>query len=94
MTEVRDVAAALGRTPEISIERRLAGAEKVGDHRTSMLQDLEAGKALELAPLVGAVVELADLTGVPVPALRAMAAAAALLDRVNRGAEVSGPVAT
>jgi 2-dehydropantoate 2-reductase len=94
MTEVRDVAAALGRTPEISIERRLAGAEKVGDHRTSMLQDLEAGKALELAPLVGAVVELADLTGVPVPALRAMAAAAALLDRVNRGTEVSGPVAT
>jgi 2-dehydropantoate 2-reductase len=94
MTEVRDVAAALGRTPEISIERRLAGAEKVGDHRTSMLQDLEAGKALELAPLVGAVVELADLTGVPVPALGAMAAAAALLDRVNRGTEVSGPVAT
>jgi 2-dehydropantoate 2-reductase len=58
-----------------------------------MLQDLEAGKALELAPLVGAVVELADLTGVPVPALRAMAAAAALLDRVNRGTEVSGSVA-
>ena len=93
MTEVRDVAAALGRTPEISLERRLAGAEKVGDHRTSMLQDLEAGKALELAPLVDAVVELADLTGVPVPALRAVAAAAALLDRVNRDVDVTEAVA-
>jgi 2-dehydropantoate 2-reductase len=88
MTEVRDVAAALGRTPEISIERRLAGAERVGAHRTSMLQDLEAGKPLEVTPLVGAVVELADLTGISVPALRAVAAAATLLDRVSRGAEV------
>jgi 2-dehydropantoate 2-reductase len=87
MTEVRDVAAALGHAPEISIERRLAGAERVGAHRTSMLQDLEAGKALELAPLVVAVVELAELTGVPVPALRAVAAATALLDRVARGVE-------
>ena len=87
MTEVRDVAAALGRAPEISIERRLAGAERVGAHRTSMLQDLEAGKALELAPLVVAVVELAELTRVPVPALRAVAAATALLDRVARGVE-------
>jgi 2-dehydropantoate 2-reductase len=87
MTEVRDVAAALGHGPEISIERRLAGAERVGAHRTSMLQDLEAGKALELAPLVVAVVELAELTGVPVPALRAVAAATALLDRVARGVE-------
>jgi 2-dehydropantoate 2-reductase len=92
MTEVRDVAAALGRAPEISIERRLAGAEKVGDHRTSMLQDLEAGKALELASLLDAVVELADLTGVPAPALRAVAAAATLLDRVNRGANVTEAV--
>jgi 2-dehydropantoate 2-reductase len=92
MSEVRDVAAALGRTPDISIERRLAGAEKVGDHRTSMLQDLEAGKALELAPLVAAVVELADLTGVPVPALRAVAAAATLLDRVARGVPVTEAV--
>jgi 2-dehydropantoate 2-reductase len=89
MTEVREVAAALGRTPEISIERRLAGAEKVGEHRTSMLQDLEAGKALELAPLVSAVVELAELTGVPVPALRAVAAATTLLDRVARGVDVT-----
>ncbi len=39
------------------------GAERVGDHKTSMLQDLEAGKPLELDALVTAVVELADLTG-------------------------------
>jgi 2-dehydropantoate 2-reductase len=89
MMEVRNVAAALGHTPQISLERRLAGAQKVGAHRTSMLQDLEAGKALELAPLVGAVVELADLTGVPVPALRALAAVTELLDRVARGADVT-----
>jgi 2-dehydropantoate 2-reductase len=95
MTEVRAVAAALGHPPQVSLERRLAGAQKVGAHRTSMLQDLEAGKALELAPLVGAVLELAELAGVPVPALRAVAAATELLDLVARGVQVAdagGPV--
>jgi 2-dehydropantoate 2-reductase len=88
MREALEVATRLGRRPEISIERRLDGAERVGEHRTSMLQDLEAGKPLELAPLVDAVVELADLTGVAAPALRAVAATTALLDRNARGAEV------
>ena len=59
--------------------RRLAGAERVGEHKTSTLQDLEAGKPLELAAIIDAVVELADLTGVEAPSLRAIAAAAALL---------------
>ena len=67
------------RTPEIDVERRLDGAERVGDHRTSMLQDLEAGKPLELAALVVAVVELAELTGTPAPTLRALAAESTLL---------------
>jgi 2-dehydropantoate 2-reductase len=63
----------------VSVERRLAGGEKVGEHRTSTLQDLEAGKPLELAPIIHAVVELADLTGVEAPALRAVAATSGLL---------------
>ena len=80
MEESLEVARRLGQTPAISIERRLAGAERVGEHRTSMLQDLEQGKRLELAPIVTAVVKLADLTGVEAPALRAVHAAAELLD--------------
>lgn len=79
MGETLEVARAVGADPQISIERRLEGAAKVGEHRTSTLQDLEAGKPLELAVLIDAVVELAGLTGVEVPRLRTLAAAAALL---------------
>ncbi|MEU4133364.1 2-dehydropantoate 2-reductase [Streptomyces wuyuanensis] len=79
MTETLEVAAALGCRPEISVERRLAGAERVGDHRTSTLQDLEKGKPLELDVLLAAVVELAGITGVPVPTLRTVAAISDLL---------------
>ena len=78
MQETLDVAQALGAQPSISIERRLAGAEKAGEHRTSMLQDLEAGKPLELAAIIDAVVELAELTGVDAPCVRAIAAASGL----------------
>ena len=81
MLEVVEIAAALDREPRVGVEQRLAGAAAVGDHRTSMLQDLEAGKALELDALVGAVIELADLTGVPAPSLRTVYAATDLLAR-------------
>jgi 2-dehydropantoate 2-reductase len=80
MRETLDVAAALGSRPEISIDRRLAGAERVGAHKTSMLTDLENGKPLELDVILTAVVELADLTGVPVPTLRTVHAMTDLLD--------------
>jgi 2-dehydropantoate 2-reductase len=80
MEETLEVARRLGSTPPITIERRIAGAERVGDHKTSMLQDLEAGKRFELAPIVDAVIELAELTEVDVPSLRAVGAAASLLD--------------
>ncbi|ONI86536.1 2-dehydropantoate 2-reductase [Actinosynnema sp. ALI-1.44] len=80
MTETLDVAAALGCTPAISIERRLAGAERAGEHKTSTLQDLEKGKPLELDVIVKAVVELADVAGVRVPTLRAIGAVADLLN--------------
>lgn len=81
MSETVAVARALGCDPELSIERRIAGAERVGHHRTSMLQDLVAGKELETAAIISAVVELADRTGTAVPALRAIDAAVTLLAR-------------
>ncbi len=84
MEETLEVARRLGSQPPITIERRLAGAERVGDHKTSMLQDLEAGKRLELAPIVDAVIELAETTGTEVPSLRAIGAAASLLDERSR----------
>ena len=79
MEEALEVAHAVGARPEVSIERRLAGAERVGEHKTSTLQDFEAGKPLELGAIIDAVIELADLAGLEVPSLRAIAAASALL---------------
>src|SRR2546429_2679724 len=60
MTEVESVAQRLGIEMGVSVEQRLDGAEKVGHHKTSMLQDLESGKPMELEAIVGGVVELAD----------------------------------
>ncbi|MES5819005.1 2-dehydropantoate 2-reductase [Streptomyces sp. RG80] len=79
MRETLTVAEALGCEVGISIERRLAGAERVGDHRTSTLQDLEAGKPLELDVLLAAVIELAHITDVDVPTLRTVHALSDLL---------------
>ncbi len=82
MDETLEVArAARLRRRRSTIERRLAGAERVGEHKTSTLQDLEAGKRLELGAIVDAVVELADLTGTPAPHLKSIAAATGLLAR-------------
>jgi 2-dehydropantoate 2-reductase len=75
MHETVEVARAVGAEPHVSVAKRLNGGHKVGEHRTSTLQDLEAGKPLELAPIINAVVELADLTGVGAPSMRAVAAA-------------------
>ena len=82
MREAQAVAEALGAHFRVSLERRIAGAESVGRHKTSMLQDVEAGKRLEAEALVGAVVELAEVTGIPVPAIRTMHAATLLLDHI------------
>jgi 2-dehydropantoate 2-reductase len=79
MAESLEIATALGAQPSVSIERRLTGAERVGEHKPSTLQDLEAGKPLELAALIDAVVELADLTEIEAPNLRAVAASSGLL---------------
>jgi 2-dehydropantoate 2-reductase len=65
MQEVEEVSLKLGMELPISIDQRIAGAEKVGEHKTSMLQDLEAGRPMELEALVGAVVELGERVGLP-----------------------------
>jgi 2-dehydropantoate 2-reductase len=67
--EVAAVASALGVRFPVSLERRLKAGIAVGDHKTSMLQDLEAGKSLEIDCMTGAVIELGARLGVPVPRL-------------------------
>jgi 2-dehydropantoate 2-reductase len=82
MMEVGAVAERLGIRLGISVEQRLKGAEQVGEHKTSMLQDVEVGRPLELEPIVGAVVELGDKLGVPMPYTKAVYACTKLLERV------------
>jgi 2-dehydropantoate 2-reductase len=67
MTEAQCVANKLGVTFRVSLDKRIAGAEKVGHHKTSMLQDVEAARTLEVDALLGSVVELARLTDTPTP---------------------------
>ncbi|HKA87123.1 MAG TPA: 2-dehydropantoate 2-reductase [Haliangiales bacterium] len=81
MREAETIAEKLGVRMRISIERRIAGAEKVGAHKTSMLVDVEQGRPIELDALVGAVVELGELTGTPTPHISAVYACASLLAR-------------
>jgi len=80
MAETEAVAARLGIELPISIDQRMAGAEKVGAHKTSMLQDYEAGRPMEIEAVVGAVVELGDRVGVPMPATKAVYGCARMLD--------------
>ena len=81
MTEAQAVAHRLGASFRVPMERRIAGAEAVGKHKTSMLQDVEVGKPLEIDGMLGAVVELAELTGVEVPTLQALYACVSLLNK-------------
>jgi 2-dehydropantoate 2-reductase len=83
MAEVEAVAAKLGIELPVSIDQRIAGAEKVGEHKTSMLQDLEAGRPLELEAVVGAVVELGDRLGVPMPHTKTVYACTRLLENTK-----------
>ncbi|HKW73291.1 MAG TPA: 2-dehydropantoate 2-reductase [Candidatus Dormibacteraeota bacterium] len=83
MQEVASVAAAYGIELPLGIERRMQGAAAVAGHKTSMLQDLEAGKPLETDALLGAVIELADTSQVEVPSLRALYALTKLAEEVG-----------
>jgi len=72
MLEVQAVAEALGERMAVSVDARINGAEAVGEHKTSMLQDLESGRPMEIGPVVTAVVELAHMVEVPAPNLEAL----------------------
>jgi 2-dehydropantoate 2-reductase len=74
------IATELGIDFPVPLDRRLEAGIAVGDHKTSMLQDLEAGKRLEIDCMTGAIVELGDLLGIPVPHTRSVHACAKLLD--------------
>jgi 2-dehydropantoate 2-reductase len=92
MTEAQDIAQKLGITFRVPLEKRIAGAEKVGHHKTSMLQDVEAGRDLEVDALLGAVVELARLTETPTPHLDTVYALTKLLAKsLQEGRPAGGP---
>jgi 2-dehydropantoate 2-reductase len=69
MVETQAIAETFGVTFRVDVERRIEGARKVGAHKTSMLQDLERGRPMEIDPLVTVVQEMGRLTGTPTPAL-------------------------
>jgi len=79
MTEAQEVANKLQITFRVPLEKRIAGAERVGHHKTSMLQDVEAARTLEIDALLGSVIELAQLTDTPVPHLDTVYALTKLL---------------
>ncbi len=79
MTEAQAIAEKLGVRDRIGLDKRIAGAEGVGAHKTSMLQDVEAGRALELEAIVGSVIELARLMDTPTPHLDTLYACGRLL---------------
>jgi len=83
MLEVEAVAAKMGIEMPVSVDQRIAGAEKVGEHKTSMLQDLESGRPMELEAVVGAVVELGERVAVPMPYTRTVYACTRLLSSIS-----------
>ena len=90
MEETLEIAEGVGCQPDISVDKRIDGAERVGEHKTSMLQDLENDKPLELDVILAALIELADLTETPAPTLRAVHAVTDLLaTKVGNGGEDS-----
>ena len=82
MVEAQTIGEALGITFRHSIEKRIDGAESVGSHKTSMLQDVEAGRSLETEALIGAILELSRLTETPAPSIEAVYACVKLLNKV------------
>ncbi len=90
MEEAQDIGHKLGIEFRHTIEKRIAGAESVGPHKTSMLQDVEWGRSLEIEALMGAILELGRLTATPSPAIAAVYACVKLLNKimVTRGVGV------
>lgn len=81
MTEAQVIANKLGIEFRVPLEKRIAGAEKVGKHKTSTLQDVEHGRSLELDTIIGSVIELGKLTGIPTPHIDTVFALTKLLDK-------------
>lgn len=81
MSEAQAIGTKLGVPFKVSLEKRIAGAEAVGAHKTSMLQDVESGRVLELDALVKSVIELGRITETPTPTIDNVYALAALLAR-------------
>ena len=81
MREAQAVARKLGIEFRVTLDKRIAGAEKIGKHKTSMLQDIEAGRAPEIDALVGAVVELGRLTQTSTPHIDTVYALVKLLSK-------------
>jgi len=88
MTEAQAIGERLGAHFRVPMEKRIAGAEAVGSHKTSMLQDVEQGKPLEIEGMLGAVIELAALTKIEVPTLKALYACVSLLDQTVQTSRV------
>lgn len=82
MREAQIIAEKLGVTFRHTIEKRIEGAASVGRHKTSMLQDVEAGRSLETEALIGAILEMGKLTQTPAPAIKAVYACVKLLNKV------------
>jgi 2-dehydropantoate 2-reductase len=82
MEEAETIAKKLGVTFRVTIEKRIAGAESVGAHKTSMLQDVEAGRSLETEALIGSILEMSRLTDTPAPAIESVYALVKLLNKV------------
>jgi 2-dehydropantoate 2-reductase len=85
MREAQEIAEKLGVRFRHTIEQRIAGAEQVGEHKTSMLQDVEAGRPLEVEALIGVVAELGRLTGTPTPSIDAVYSCVKLLAKTSQG---------
>ena len=83
MTEFADVGARIGLRLPMTVDERLVITRRLGDFRTSMLNDVEAGRPLEVEGLLGVVVEMAEKLGEPVPASRAVYALARGLNRAR-----------
>ena len=81
MGEAQSVAGKLGITFRVPLEKRIEGAEKVGKHKTSTLQDVEAGRALELDALMGAIIELGQMLKVPTPHIDSVYSCVKLLNQ-------------
>jgi 2-dehydropantoate 2-reductase len=81
MQEAQEIAEKLGIEFRHTIDKRIDGAEAVGAHKTSMLQDVEARRKLEVEALIGAVIELGRLTDTPSPSIDAVYACVKGLDK-------------